>query len=171
MTATQMTHHNLNSFSSRHGWGCVPDPDRGVGYFASAACQCANAESREGQSAGAALKEELRLAIFELGNCFRYGWGVRRDPVAARQYYETAAKLGDIDAMNEAARCYLDGVGGKKDRVSSFLIISTHVETFMQTSSRIADLGITFQYMASRYYRLAEKNGSKILGNTWYVAA
>ena len=39
------------------------------------------------------------------------------DPVAARSYYETAANLGDTDAMNEVARCYEEGFGGKKDKV------------------------------------------------------
>lgn len=66
---------------------------------------------------GGAAKGELVLAIFELANCFRHGWGVAKDPVAARQYYETAANLGDTDAMNEVAWCYLEGVGGKKDKV------------------------------------------------------
>lgn len=41
-----------------------------------------------------------------------------KDSVAARQYFETAANLGDTDAMNEAAWCYLEGFGGKKDKVS-----------------------------------------------------
>lgn len=66
---------------------------------------------------GGAAKGELVLAIFELANCFRYGWGIEKDPVAARQYYETAANLGDPDAMNECAWCYLEGFGGKKDKV------------------------------------------------------
>lgn len=66
---------------------------------------------------GGAAKGELVLAIFELANCFRHGWGVAKDPVAARQYYETAANLGDTDAMNEAGWCFLEGFGGKKDRV------------------------------------------------------
>ena len=39
--------------------------------------------------------------------------------MAARSYYETAANLGDTDAMNEVARCYDEGFGGKKDRVST----------------------------------------------------
>ena len=67
---------------------------------------------------GGAAKGELVLAIFELANCFRHGWGIQKDAMAARQYYETAANLGDADAMNEAAWCYLEGFGGKKDRVS-----------------------------------------------------
>jgi TPR repeat protein len=66
---------------------------------------------------GGAAKGELVLAMYELANCFRNGWGVEKDPIAARQYYETAANLGDTDAMNECAWCYLEGFGGKKDKV------------------------------------------------------
>lgn len=25
------------------------------------------------------------LAIFELANCFRHGWGIKKDPLAAKQ--------------------------------------------------------------------------------------
>lgn len=57
------------------------------------------------------------LAIFELGNSFRYAWGCERDAVAARAFYETAARLGDTDAMAEAAWCFLEGFGGVKDKV------------------------------------------------------
>ncbi|KAJ4173963.1 hypothetical protein NW754_012954 [Fusarium falciforme] len=87
---------------------------------------------------GGAAKGELVLAIFELANCFRHGWGIHKDPYAAKQYYETAANLGDTDAMNEIAWCYLEGFGCKKDK-----------------------------FAAARYYRLAEKAGNKTLGNTW----
>ena len=71
-----------------------------------------------GMKKGGAAKGELVLAIFELANCFRQGWGVKKDAVAAKQYYETAANLGDTDAINEVAWCYLEGFGCKKDKVS-----------------------------------------------------
>lgn len=67
---------------------------------------------------GGSAKGELVLAMFELANSFRHGWGVKKDAAAARQYYETAANLGDTDAMNEAAWCYVEGFGCKKDKVS-----------------------------------------------------
>lgn len=67
---------------------------------------------------GGVAKGELVLAMYELANCFRNGWGIKKDPVAAKQYYETAANLGDTDAMNEVAWCYLEGFGTKKDKVS-----------------------------------------------------
>jgi hypothetical protein len=70
-----------------------------------------------GVKKGGAAKGELVLAMYELANCFRNGWGIKKDPVAAKQYYETAANLGDTDAMNEVAWCYLEGFGTKKDKV------------------------------------------------------
>lgn len=85
---------------------------------------------------GGSAKGELVLAIFELANCFRNGWGVARDPVAARTYYETAANLGDTDAMNEAAWCYLEGFGCKKDKVSERNYGEKDVD-----SRRLCDLG------------------------------
>ena len=89
-------------------------------YLSAAASNCAAIESeslRAGIKKGGAAKGELVLAMFELANCFRNGWGVEKDPAAARQYYETAANLGDVDAMNEVAWCYLEGFGGKENRV------------------------------------------------------
>ncbi|PGH26798.1 hypothetical protein AJ80_01564 [Polytolypa hystricis UAMH7299] len=110
----------LYGLALRHGWGCAPDPQGAVTYLSAAASNSASIESealKAGMKKGGTAKGELVLAIFELANCFRYGWGVAKDPVAARNYYETAANLGDTDAMNEAAWCFVEGVGGKKDKV------------------------------------------------------
>ncbi|KAG7125515.1 Protein DSF2 like protein [Verticillium longisporum] len=131
----------LYGLALRHGWGCEPDVERGVTYLTAAASNAATVEQlalQAGLKKGGAYKGELVLAIFELGNSFRHGWGTAKDPVAAKQYYETAANLGDTDAMNEAAWCYVEGFGCKKDK-----------------------------FAAARYYRLAEKNGNKIMGNSW----
>jgi len=38
-----------------------------------------------GLKKGGAAKGELVLAIFELANCFRHGWGIPKDPIAAKQ--------------------------------------------------------------------------------------
>ncbi|THC98515.1 hypothetical protein EYZ11_002023 [Aspergillus tanneri] len=114
----------LYGLALRHGWGCTPDPDKAVTYLSAAASNSALIESQAlqaGMKKGGAAKGELVLAMFELGNCFRNGWGVQKDPVAARQYFETAANLGDTDAMNETAWCYLEGFGGKKDKVRARL--------------------------------------------------
>ncbi|CAF9938102.1 hypothetical protein IMSHALPRED_000662 [Imshaugia aleurites] len=125
----------------RHGWGVTPDPPLAIQYLSAAASSSASVEAaalHSGIKKGGAAKGELVLAIYELANSFRHGWGVQKDMVAARKYYETAANLGDTDAMNEVARCYESGQGGPKDR-----------------------------YTAAQYYRLAEQNGSKTLGNSW----
>ncbi|OOF96397.1 hypothetical protein ASPCADRAFT_206592 [Aspergillus carbonarius ITEM 5010] len=131
----------LYGLALRHGWGCSPDPDRAVMYLSAAASNSASIESQAlqaGLKKGGSAKGELVLAIYELANCFRNGWGVKKDAVAARQYYETAANLGDTDAMNEVAWCYLEGFGGKKDK-----------------------------FTAAKYYRLAEEKGNKLMGNSW----
>ncbi|RFU25848.1 hypothetical protein B7463_g10484, partial [Scytalidium lignicola] len=130
----------LYGLALRHGWGCAPNPEAAVTYLSAAASNAASIEElalQAGMKKGGAAKGELVLAIFELANCFRHGWGVKVDPVAAKQYYETAANLGDTDAMNEVAWCYLEGFGCKKDK-----------------------------YAAAKYYRQAEKGGNKTLGNS-----
>ncbi|KAF4992583.1 hypothetical protein FGRMN_7068 [Fusarium graminum] len=131
----------LYGLALRHGWGCAPDPEGAVKHLSAAASNSASIEQmalQAGMKKGGAAKGELVLAIFELANCFRHGWGINKDAYAAKQYYETAANLGDTDAMNEIAWCYVEGFGCKKDK-----------------------------FAAARYYRLAEKAGHKTLGNSW----
>jgi hypothetical protein len=105
---------------NRHGWGCAQNEARAVQYLSLAAGNSADVEEQAlaaGIKKGGAAKGELSLALFELANCFRHGWGVAKDASAARQYYETAANMGDLEAMNEVAWCYLEGFGCKKDKV------------------------------------------------------
>ncbi|KAK3073923.1 hypothetical protein LTR53_004051 [Teratosphaeriaceae sp. CCFEE 6253] len=131
----------LYGLALRHGWGIKPDPEKAIHYLSLAASNSASVEEQalsSGMKKGGAAKGELVLAIFELANCFRHGWGVKRDPVAARQYYETAANLGDTDAMEEAAWCLMEGFGGGKDK-----------------------------FKAAQYLRVAEQKGSKSVGNSW----
>lgn len=112
----------LYGLALRHGWGIPIEADKAIHYLSLAASNSASIEEQalsSGMKKGGAAKGELVLAIFELANCFRHGWGVKKDAIAARQYYETAANLGDTDAMEEAAWCYLEGFGGAKDKVRS----------------------------------------------------
>ncbi|KAI1660829.1 HCP-like protein [Daldinia decipiens] len=112
----------LYGLALRHGWGCDPDPERAITYLSAAASNAAAVESmalQAGLKKGGAAKGELVLAIFELANCFRHGWGIPRDPVAAKQYYETAANLGDtgewfdvVEGRQCRCRCRcLNGLG------------------------------------------------------------
>jgi TPR repeat protein len=96
----------LYGLALRHGWGIPKDEGRAITYLSAAASNSANIEElalQAGMKTGGLAKGELTLAIFELANCFRNGWGVKVDQVAAKQYYETAANMGDTDAMNEVA--------------------------------------------------------------------
>ena len=116
----------LYGLSLRHGWGIKPNPTLAVQYLSAAASNSASIESealKAGMKKGGAAKGELVLAIFELANCYRNGWGIGVDKKAAREFYETAANLGDTDAMNEAAWCYMEGFGGKKDKVSQCVFL------------------------------------------------
>nr|OQO28957.1 hypothetical protein B0A51_03765 [Rachicladosporium sp. CCFEE 5018] len=131
----------LYGLALRHGWGIPPEPEKAIHYLSLAASNSAAVEQaalEAGMTKGGAAKGELVLAIFELANCFRHGWGVKKDPLAARQYYETAANLGDVDAMDEAAWCFVEGFGGPKDK-----------------------------FRAAQYLRLAEGKGHKAVGNSW----
>ncbi|KAF7533385.1 hypothetical protein G7054_g7131 [Neopestalotiopsis clavispora] len=48
------------------------------------AAEVENLALKAGLKKGGAAKGELVLAMFELANCFRQGWGVPKDPVAAK---------------------------------------------------------------------------------------
>ncbi|KAF2404008.1 HCP-like protein [Trichodelitschia bisporula] len=131
----------LYGLALRHGWGIPQNESLAVTYLTRAAGNSAQIESQAlaaGLKRGGAAKGELTLAMFELANCFRHGWGVKKDPPKAKTYYEVAANMGDTDGMNEVAWCYLEGFGCKKDK-----------------------------YRAAQYLRLAEQKGHKTLGNTW----
>ncbi|KAF2707560.1 HCP-like protein [Pleomassaria siparia CBS 279.74] len=171
----------LYGLALRHGWGCEPDPQHAIQYLSYAASNSADVESLAlgaGLKKGGSAKGELVLAMYELANCFRNGWGIKKDPVAAKQYYETAANLGDTDAMNEIAWCYLEGFGTKKDKVSqlstnfSFTRLFSPDNECIFFTGRIEDKRLTMccyapQFKAAQFLRLAEKKGSKTLGNTW----
>ncbi|KEY64947.1 hypothetical protein S7711_08946 [Stachybotrys chartarum IBT 7711] len=78
----------LYGLALRHGWGCTPDQAGAVRYLSAAASNAASVEQmalQAGLKKGGAAKGELVLAIFELANCFRHGWGIATDPIAAKQ--------------------------------------------------------------------------------------
>ncbi|KAG1191085.1 hypothetical protein G6F36_002607 [Rhizopus arrhizus] len=120
----------------RHGWGCKKDPIKAVKYLQSAAESAVyELQTNVAQSAMVA-KSELVLAIYELGVCFRHGWGVPKNLETAAYYFQIASNLGDPDAQNDLGFCYMHGIGVKKDL-----------------------------YLAAKYYRLAEKQGQGIIGS------
>lgn len=75
-------------------------------YLSAAASNAAAVEEmalQAGMKKGGAAKGELVLAIFELANCFRHGWGIAKDPVAAKQVSD---RLGceDLDPKTSTPR-------------------------------------------------------------------
>ncbi len=38
-------------------------------------------------------------ALFEVGNCYLQGLGVKSDPLLALSYFECAAEMGDVEAQ------------------------------------------------------------------------
>lgn len=78
-------------------------------------------------------QEELVMAIYEVGQCFFQGWGVRKDQKMAvvrdrdtvtvyvlitllQSYYRVAANLGDMDAQHDLAFCLANAKGCKKNK-------------------------------------------------------
>ncbi|KAI6022599.1 hypothetical protein EDC04DRAFT_3117797 [Pisolithus marmoratus] len=103
----------------RHGWGCEKNEKSGFKWLAKAAeSAVADLErARQGRGFDAkAVKEELVIAIYEVGQCFFQGWGVRKDQKMAVSYYRVAASLGDVDAQQDLAFCLANGRGCKRDK-------------------------------------------------------
>ncbi|KAI8324775.1 HCP-like protein [Martensiomyces pterosporus] len=124
--------------SLRHGWGCQPNEKIAFLYLQKAGeLVIPNVKDMNPAVAGMA-KEELAMAIYELGQSYRHGWGVSRNKKTAAYYFEIAAELGDADAQAELAACYESGDGVKRDMKK-----------------------------AAHYFRLAHKQGHEIFGNSW----
>ncbi|KAI0297499.1 hypothetical protein B0F90DRAFT_1619121, partial [Multifurca ochricompacta] len=101
----------------RHGWGCPKNESLGFSWLRRAAeAAVGDLERARTGIDTSAVRGELVLAIYEVGQCFFQGWGVKKDQKMAMSYFQVAAKLGDVDAQQELAFCYANGRGCKKDR-------------------------------------------------------
>ncbi|KAG0054819.1 hypothetical protein BGZ83_010381 [Gryganskiella cystojenkinii] len=128
----------MYGLSVRHGWGCAPNRVLAFQYLQKSAEHAVGDLKSRDSFVNKAAKGELILAIYELGICFRHGWGVQKDKKTAAYYFEIAANLGDPDAQNDLAWCYYHGIGVKKD-----------------------------MYKSAKYYRLAAAQGQELMGNSW----
>jgi len=131
----------MYALSLRHGLGCTSDPRTAFAYLYSAASMVVDFQYQIGQNGTCPIPmppDELTLALFEIANSARHGWGCQISAVYARSFYKVAADLGDVDAMHELAWCYVTGFGGKKEKVE-----------------------------AAQVLRRAEWQGSKVPGNSW----
>ncbi|EGO19523.1 hypothetical protein SERLADRAFT_479055 [Serpula lacrymans var. lacrymans S7.9] len=108
----------------RHGWGCEKNEKHGFKWLTKAAESAVEDLERAKGGLGAdAVKTELVIAIYEVGQCFFQGWGVDKDKKMAvvaisewQSYYKVAANLGDADAQQDLAFCLANGKGCKKDK-------------------------------------------------------
>ncbi|CAG8578041.1 25226_t:CDS:2 [Gigaspora margarita] len=108
----------LYGIALRHGWGCNPNPKLAVRYLQKAA-ESAVTDLHTSMSANPSFaRHELVLAIYELGICFRHGWGVPKNKHTAVYYFEIAANLGDPDAQNELGYCLEHGEAAKYFRMA-----------------------------------------------------
>ncbi|TBU38372.1 hypothetical protein BD309DRAFT_874525 [Dichomitus squalens] len=105
--------------AQRHGWGCEKNEQAGFRWLRRAAELAVSDLEKEKQGDMSAVRSELVLAIYEVGQSFFRGWGVQKDKEMAVQYYRVAARLGDPDAQQELAFCLLNGKGCKKDKKES----------------------------------------------------
>lgn len=123
----------------RHGWGVPKDEPRAFKWLKRAA-EHAVVDLQHGstKSGRDAVKNELVLAVYEVGQCFFQGWGVPRDKAMGVSYFQTAAQLGDPDAQQDLAFCLANGKGCKKDRKA-----------------------------AAKWYRAAAAQGASTVGLAW----
>ncbi|KAH9855849.1 HCP-like protein [Lenzites betulinus] len=103
--------------AQRHGWGCAKSEVAGFRWLRRAAELAVTdlEKGRQGMDMGA-VRSELVLAIYEVGQSFFHGWGIEKDKTMAVQYFRVAARLGDPDAQQELGFCLLNGKGCKKDK-------------------------------------------------------
>ncbi|KAK4057039.1 hypothetical protein OIO90_001939 [Microbotryomycetes sp. JL221] len=128
----------------QHGWGCQINAALGFRYLQGAAesiVQDLDQAVASGTDMGYTAKtaqNELKLALYEMGQSFRFGYGVDKDKKMAVAYFQLAADLGDMDAQQDLAFCLANGKGCKKN-----------------------------PKLAAKYYRLAVKQGASDFGLSW----
>ncbi|KAI7870404.1 hypothetical protein BDF14DRAFT_1773941 [Spinellus fusiger] len=129
----------LYGVSLRHGWGAKRNEHLAFQYLQKAAeIAIVDLNTISPTVNTSASKNELIMAIYELGVSFRHGWGCKKNKETAVSFFKVAADLGDADAQNDLGHCYYHGHGIKKDH-----------------------------HMAAKYYRMADKQGQGIMGNSW----
>lgn len=147
----------MYALACRHGWGMRANQAEGVLWLRKAVDSSGlvvagdeipeAGDSDQGsntQRRGSAIvaakrhKAQLALAIYELGQSYMNGWGIKTDKTLALRCYELAGSWDDGDALVEAGFCYAKGLGCKKDLKK-----------------------------AAEYYRRADKMGMTMAGQSW----
>ncbi|KAJ1649429.1 hypothetical protein IWQ61_009486, partial [Dispira simplex] len=108
------------------GWGCPADPPFALQCL-EAAVDYAEVEisTRLTESSyPEPFKRHLTLALYELALCHQHGWGTPVELVRATYYFKITALLGDPDAQDDLACCYLDGQGVTRNMHSAMRYFS-----------------------------------------------
>ncbi|KNE65302.1 hypothetical protein AMAG_10945 [Allomyces macrogynus ATCC 38327] len=127
----------LYGMALRSGWGVPVDEPTSFTHLSRAA-DLAMRHAVNSASPMALAARELTMAIYELGQSFRHGWGTPKSQRTALFYFQIAANLGDPDAQIDLATYHLAGDGVRRDKV-----------------------------LAARYFRMAANQGVELPSNAW----
>lgn len=129
-------------------------------YLSAAASNAAVVENlalQAGLKKGGAAKGELVLAIFELANCFRHGWGIPKDPIAAKQVGRSSLPSRcrrDEENLESGIKqrtwplvgCLSAGISGpgisiRRSRISSHAATDGMILQYYETAANLGDTG------------------------------
>lgn len=96
----------MYGLSVRHGWGCKANRQLAFQYLQKSAEHAVGDLKSRDSFASKAAKGELVLAIYELGICFRHGWGAEKNKKTAAYYFEIAANLVSSSFSFHLIVCY-----------------------------------------------------------------
>ncbi len=68
------------------------------------------------------------LALYQLGNCYRYGNGVKINKKKAAEYWQRSSDLGCAEAKYELGYLYYKGDGVKRNYDTAFALFSESAE-------------------------------------------
>lgn len=134
----------MYALAHRSGWGVRENPEEAFQWLNKAVDYASVEVSIDDGTNGGDVQERKRLraqlapSLYELGQSYYNGWGIKKNRNEALRCFELAAGLDDTDAMAEAGFCYVKGQGCKKDMSK-----------------------------AAKYYRMAEAQGVSMVGNSW----
>lgn len=63
----------------------------------------------------ASVKEEIPLALCDVGNCYQFGIGVKANPRKAFEWYKRAANQSNPEGLFRLGLCYSEGSGTEKN--------------------------------------------------------
>ncbi|OWB58872.1 hypothetical protein B5S28_g4961 [[Candida] boidinii] len=153
----------LYGLSLRYGYGVPKDPRKSFKYL----CKAGDIDPSKSYSFNINPKEldaaklistsndTVSSALFEIGQSFMNGWGVKINELQGLEFIEKSASLGYVDAMCESGSLW-----------TKPLKVSNQNQNLSNANEnqlvRQKDL-----WRAATWFRLAEKCGANIIENSW----